>query len=107
MTEETPERRDHLCYDPERGSLLLATGDRGISVTGLAPEVVFERLSGEGPAQWALYATADEIDVLAKMIAYVLEKVRISEASREALAALLPRVEALRERSRSSASTAE
>lgn len=102
MAEEMRTQQDHLRYDPELRSLLLSTGGRELSVTGLTPEVAFQRVPKDGPAQWALFATAEELGVLAKMVGYVLDRVKISEASRTALAALLPRVEALQETARSS-----
>ncbi len=96
MAEEIRESRDRVRHDLALRSVLLVTGDREISVAGLTPEVIFQRIPQEGAEQWALFATAEELEVLAKMISYILEKVKISEGSKATLAGLLPRVEALR-----------
>ena len=88
-----------VVYNPEDGSVELRTGGPGVTVEGISPEVVFERMTPEGNSAAALWLEPHELDVLGKMIRYIVEKVKITEQSRETLQGLLPRVEELGRRS--------
>ena len=91
MDDEAP----RLVYNPDDGSVELRLGGRSVTVDGLDAEIVFERMTPEGDAAAPLWLAPSEADVLRKMIGYILEKVRITEGSKETLAALLPRVQAI------------
>ena len=88
-----------VVYNPEDGSVELRTGGPGVTVEGISAEVVFERMTPEGNSAAALWLEPHELDVLGKMIRYIVEKVKITEQSRETLQGLLPRVEGLGRRS--------
>ena len=88
-----------VVYNPEDGSVELRTGGPGVTVEGISAEVVFERMTPEGNSAAALWLEPHELDVLGKMIRYIVEKVKITEQSRETLQGLLPRVEELGRRS--------
>ena len=88
-----------VVYNPEDGSVELRTGGPGVTVEGISAEVVFERMTPEGNSAAALWLDPHELDVLGKMIRYIVEKVKITEQSRETLQGLLPRVEGLGRRS--------
>jgi hypothetical protein len=60
------------------------------TVEGLRPDAVVER-----GTQRALFLEQAEADTLGKMIDYVLDKVRITEQSQEALRAVRPRLAVL------------
>jgi hypothetical protein len=59
-------------------------------IEGLRPGAVVER-----GTQRALFLEQAEADTLGKMIDYVLDRVRITEQSQEALRAVRPRLETL------------
>ena len=82
-----------LVYNPEDGSVELRVGGPGITVDGIPGEVQFERMTETGNGAVALWVEPPEAVVLGKMIRYILDKVKITEASRETLQALLPRVD--------------
>ena len=84
-----------LVYNPDDGSVELRVGGPAITVEGIAGEVVFERMTPEGNSAIALWIEPEELIVLGKMIGYILERVKITEASRQTLQDLLPRVEGL------------
>ena len=88
-----------LVYNPEDGSVELRTGGPGVTVEGIAAELTFERMTPEGHSATALWLEPHELDVLGKMIRYIVEKVKITEQSRATLEGLLPRVEELARRS--------
>ena len=87
-----------LVYNPDDGSVMLQTNGPAVTVDGLEAEVTFERITPEGESTLALWLDPAQADVLAKMIKYILEKVRITEESKQRLADILPQVEALVER---------
>ena len=84
-----------LVYNPDDGSVELRAGGPGITVDGLTSEVQFERMTEAGNSALALWVEPEEAVVLGKMIRYILDKVKITEASRATLQALLPRVDEL------------
>lgn len=84
-----------LLYNPEDGSVELRTGGPAVTVDGIPAEIQFERMTADGNSASALWIEAHELDVLGKMIRYIVEKVKITEASRDTLQRLLPRVEEL------------
>jgi hypothetical protein len=84
-----------LVFNPLDGSLEVRLGSTGVTIDGVVAELVFERMTDDGEAALALWIEPREADVLAKMIRYILEKVRITEASKQTLEAVLPRVEAI------------
>jgi hypothetical protein len=82
-----------LVYNPEDGSVELRAGGPAITVEGIADELLFERMTADGNSAVPLWLEADEVVVLGKMIRYIVERVKITESSRETLQRLLPRVE--------------
>jgi hypothetical protein len=84
-----------LVYNPEDGSIELRVGGPGVTVDGIPGEVSFEQMTAEGNSALALWIEPREADVLLKMIDYILDRVRITEPSRQTLEALRPRVESL------------
>ena len=84
-----------LVYNPDDGSVEIRLGGRSVTVDGIDAEIVFERMTPEVDAAAPLWLAPEEADVLRKMIGYILERVRITEASKATLAALLPRVQAI------------
>jgi hypothetical protein len=87
-----------LVYNPDDGSVMLHTSGPAVTIDGLEGEIGFERITPEGESALALWLDAAQADVLVKMIGYILEKVRITEESKQRLADILPQVEALVER---------
>ncbi len=84
-----------LVFNPLDGSLETRISGTGITIDGLSAELIFERMTDDGESALALWLEPREALVLGKMIGYILEKVRITEESKETLEALLPRVESL------------
>ena len=94
MDDEAPVAR----YDPTAGTVRLRlTGGEEVAVGGLGPELPIWRVVGGAPPSGALWLTAEQADVLGKMIEYILNKVKISEASQRVLEELGPQVVQLRE----------
>ncbi len=84
-----------LVYNPDDGSVMLQIGGPAVTVDGIIGEVDFERITPEGESALALWLDRPQADVLAKMIAYIVEKVAIKAESKQLLQDLLPQVEAL------------
>jgi hypothetical protein len=84
-----------MIYNPEDGSIELRVGGPGVTVDGIPGAVSFEQMTAEGNSSLALWIEPGEAAVLLKMIDYILERVRITEPSRQTLEALRPRVESL------------
>jgi hypothetical protein len=84
-----------LVYNPDDGSVMLQIGGPAVTVDGIVGEVDFERITPEGDSTLALWLDRPQADVLAKMIAYIVEKVAIKPESKQLLQDLLPQVEAL------------
>ena len=84
-----------VVYNPEDVSIELRTGGPGVTVDGIPGELAFERMTPEGNSAAALWLEPHELDVLGKMIRYIVERVKITEQSRQTLQGLLPRVEEL------------
>ena len=83
-------------YDAVAGTLhVRLAGGEEITVAGLGPDVGFWQVGG-GPSG-ALWLSAEQADVLSKMIDYILQKVRVSAPSQQALQALAPEVAQLRD----------
>jgi hypothetical protein len=87
-----------LVYNPDDGSVMLHTSGPAVTIDGLEGEIGFERITPEGDSALALWLDAAQADVLAKMIAYILEKVTIRAESKQVLSDVLPQVQALVER---------
>jgi hypothetical protein len=88
MDDEAPIAR----YDPTAGSLQLRlTGGEEITIVGLGPDLPLWRGRGDAAAL-PLWMTAGQADVLGKMIDYILQRVKISPASRAVLEELAPQV---------------
>ncbi len=84
-------------YDAAAGTLhVRLAGGEEITVAGLGPDVAFWH-EGNGGRGGALWLSAEQADVLSKMIDYILQKVRISAPSQQALQALAPHVAQLRD----------
>jgi hypothetical protein len=90
-----PEAEARLLFNPLDGSLEARLGPTAITIDGVVAELLFERMTEDGETALALWIEPREADVLAKMIRYILEKVRITDASQQTLEALLPRVEVI------------
>jgi hypothetical protein len=83
-------------YDAAAGTLhVRLAGGEEITVAGLGPDVGFWQVGGA--QHGALWLSAEHADVLSKMVDYILEKVRISAPSQQALQALAPQVAQLRD----------
>jgi hypothetical protein len=80
-----------VTYDPDNEWLLLSLGDRTLHLEPVE-QVRFQRGDQDSPDAYALWLDAGRADVLAKMIDYILGKIKISEASQETLRQLLPEV---------------
>jgi hypothetical protein len=80
-----------VTYDPENEWLLLSLGERTLHLEPVV-QVRFQRGDQDRPDAYALWLDAGRADVLAKMVAYILEKVKISESSQTTLRQLLPEV---------------
>jgi hypothetical protein len=77
--------------DPEGGSVQIEFEHGGtVQIEGLAPGAPVER-----DDQRALFIEQVEAETLAKMIDYVLDKVKIRPESEEALRAVRPRLDSL------------
>ena len=87
-----------LVYNPDDGSVMLHTSGPAVTIDGLEAEIGFERITPEGESALALWLDPAQADVLAKMIAYILEKVTIRAESKQLLSDILPQVQALVER---------
>ena len=93
-------------FDAAAGTLLVRlAGGEEIAVNGLGPDVGFWQAAGGAPSG-ALWLTAEQADVLSKMIDYILQKVKISPPSQQSLAALAPQVAQLRDELQAGAAAA-
>ena len=94
-------------YDAQAGTLRVRlAGGEEISVTGLAADVPFWRGSEGEPPRGPMWLSAQQADVLGKMIDYILQKVKISAPSRQALEELSPQMAQLREELEEAAASA-
>jgi hypothetical protein len=94
MDDEAPIAR----YDPTAGTVRLRlTGGEEVVVGGLGPELPIWRVAGGQPPSGPLWLSADQADVLGKMIEYILTKVKISAPSQAVLQDLAPQVAQLRD----------
>lgn len=84
-----------VIHNPDDGSLEVRLAGPVLTLEGLSSGVEFERMTADGEAALALWLDPAEAAVLAKMIRYILESVKITEGSKNTLEAVLPRVEAL------------
>jgi hypothetical protein len=87
-----------LVYNPDDGSVMLHTSGPAVTIDGIEGEVGFERITPEGESALALWLDPAQADVLVKMIGFILEKVRITDESKQLLGDILPQVQALVER---------
>ena len=94
MDDEAPIAR----YDPTAGTVRLRlTGGEEVVVGGLGPELPIWRVAGGQSPSGPLWLTAEQADVLGKMIEYILAKVKISPPSQAVLQELAPQVAQLRD----------
>ena len=84
-------------YESNNGELTLELGSQSITIDELGPLQQVVRLDEDDETRTALFLTHNEADVLQQMVTYILGKVKIRPTSQEALEALKPRLEALRE----------
>lgn len=84
-------------FDSATGTLNVETGAGrpSISVEELGPLAGAVLMDSDDEERSALFVSLGEADVLLKMVNYILDKVRVTEASRQALIAVKPRLEAL------------
>jgi hypothetical protein len=83
-----------LDYDPSAGTIMLVTDHGTLEYDGCGPEMEICRRREDSSEERPLWLTAEEAAVLGKMVAYCLEKVKVSPASREILERVQPRLEA-------------
>ncbi len=94
MDDEAPVAR----YDPAAGTVRLRlTGGEEVVIGGLGPDLPIWRVAAAAPPSGALWLTAEQADVLGKMIDYILSKVKISPPSQRVLEELGPQVVQLKE----------
>jgi len=84
-----------VSYDPQRRSLKVRLDDKSILVDGLGDDVVFRKQARGRPEEMALWLNRTQAEVLAKMVDYSLRKLRITDASRQALEEVLPEIQQL------------
>ena len=82
-------------YDPSTGTLSIETGGPSVTVENVGGTGAFTRVDDD-EERTALFLSETEIDVLLKMVSYILDKVKITEGSRMALQSIKPRLEELR-----------
>jgi hypothetical protein len=87
----------NLRFDVATGTLAIETGGPNISIEELGPLAVVSRTDDDDEERMALFISPGEVDVLLKMVGYILDKVKITEGSRAALEAVKPRLESLRD----------
>jgi hypothetical protein len=84
-------------YDAASGTLhVRLAGGEEVTIAGLGPDVGFWQ-EGGGARGGVLWLSAEQADVLSKMIDYILKTVKISAPSRQALEMLGPQVAQLRD----------
>ncbi len=85
-------------YDAATGTVYVRlAGGEEVAVSGLGPDVDFWRVAGDTAAGAALWLSAEQADVLGKMIDYILQRVKISAPSQRVLEELGPQVLQLRD----------
>ncbi len=84
-----------VTYDVQSHVLRVQLGEQSVAIEGLPDAIAFRRESQGQLEEQPLWLNREQADVLAKMIAYILDKVRISEPSRLALQAIEPAVREL------------
>ena len=87
----------NLRFDVATGTLAIETGGPTISVEELGPLAVVSRTDEDDEERQALFLSPGEVDVLLKMVNYILQKVTVTEGSRTALEVVKPRLESLRD----------
>ncbi|HEV7213811.1 MAG TPA: hypothetical protein VGP33_01705 [Chloroflexota bacterium] len=87
----------NLRFDVATGTLAIETGGPSISVEELGRLAAVTRTDEDDEERVALFVSPSEADVLLKMVAYILDKVKVTEGSRAALEAVKPRLESLRD----------
>ena len=87
----------NLRFDVATGTLAIETGGPSISVEELGRLAAVTRTDEDDEERLALFVSQAEADVLLKMVGYILDKVKVTEASRAALEAVKPRLESLRD----------
>ena len=84
-------------FEAANGELTVEIGSQTITIDELGPLRSVVRLDEDDEARTAFFLSANEADVLLKMVNYILAGVKIRPESKETLEALKPRLEALRE----------
>ncbi|HEY7062724.1 MAG TPA: hypothetical protein VII06_14690 [Chloroflexota bacterium] len=85
-------------FDAAAGTLYVRlAGGEEVAIAGLGPDVAFWQTADGGAPSGALWLSAEQADVLTKMIDYILQRVKISAASQGALEGLAPQVAQLRD----------
>jgi len=87
----------NLRYDVATGTLAIETGGPTISVEERGPLAVVSRTDQDDEERQALFLSPGEVDVLLKMVNYILQKVTVTEGSRTTLEVVKPRLESLRD----------
>ena len=82
-------------YDPSTGTLSIETSGPSVTLENVGETAAFTRVDDD-EERTALFLSETEIDVLLKMVGYILDKVKITEGSRMALQNVKPRLEELR-----------
>ncbi len=86
-------------FDSATGTLSVETGAGrpSLSLEELGPLASAVLMDSDDEERSALFVSPGEADALLKMVNYILDKIKVTEASRLALTAVKPRLEALRD----------
>ena len=91
MPESQPEiERSTIMYDPSEPRLSIESEGNSVEMNFVRSPVRFVMQDEDGNIRSALWLTDDEASVLDKMVAYILDKVKITEASRTSLEGMRP-----------------
>ena len=94
-------QRDLVHWDPGAGEVEITTGNRSVAVRGLGESVQFDVETDDGDTRRAIWLSAEQADVLGRMIKYAIGLVdsgsikRVRPGSRDTLQAILEDVTAL------------
>ncbi len=77
-------------YEPSEPRLSIESGGNALEMNFVHPPARFLMQDDEGNVRSALWLTEDEASVLDKMVAYILDKVKITDQSRSSLETMRP-----------------
>lgn len=82
--------RSTIMYDPSESRLTVESEGNSVETNLARSPARFEMQDEDGNLRSALWLTDEEASVLDKMVAYILDKVKITESSKSALEGLRP-----------------